>query len=244
MSYRFKLWLLVFGSLPVSANDNVLGYFELMPPFAYVEQGQVKGIYAEALQSLLSEHGISLKTEVLPWKRAYNTAQLASDSFLYPVGRMPSREADFNWLVQLDVICPAIIGLKGANLVAKELVKRHSIALVRDDYTAQNLIIDGVVDPNMVVWVADHHQMIDLLLNQRVDLIAGDVFHLGQIMLFHQQDPERLVTVSRMSQRDSSLYLVMPKAANVRLQENLRVTLNTAVLAPGGFLYSNRRCNP
>ena len=222
---------------------DIIGYFEYFPPFAMAKEGKITGIHVEAILPLLRQAGFNVEPELYPWKRVYQSAVMNENSFLFPVARMPQREADFNWIAKLDSLCPSIIGLKNdANDGAQINIQNKSIALVRSDYSAIRALQDKLVNEEKVLWVADHYAMLDLLLKKRVELIAGDLHQMNVMLEYSGYDKNSLVSVFNMSHYNTDLYFVVhPLFSSVDLK-NIRHVVNTAVNEPGGLLFSKRTC--
>ncbi|NRR29458.1 ABC transporter substrate-binding protein [Oxalobacteraceae bacterium] len=74
------------------------------PPFAYAGAvaGQVHGVSTEMAREAARRASVSASVTLLPWPRAYSRAQTDADTCVFPVARLPEREALFRWIGPLN----------------------------------------------------------------------------------------------------------------------------------------------
>jgi len=72
-------------------------------PFAYTSAaGPVVGISTEMALEAARRAGVPASVDLYPWARAYFRAQTVPDTCVYPVARLPEREAQFQWVGPLN----------------------------------------------------------------------------------------------------------------------------------------------
>jgi polar amino acid transport system substrate-binding protein len=72
-------------------------------PFAYTSlAGPVVGISTEMALEAARRAGVAVSVDLYPWARAYFRAQTVADTCVYPVVRLPEREAQFQWVGPLN----------------------------------------------------------------------------------------------------------------------------------------------
>jgi polar amino acid transport system substrate-binding protein len=72
-------------------------------PFAYTSSaGLVVGISTEMALEATRRAGVPASIDLYPWARAYFRAQTVADTCVYPVARLPEREAQFQWVGPLN----------------------------------------------------------------------------------------------------------------------------------------------
>jgi polar amino acid transport system substrate-binding protein len=83
---------------PVAAMADILVTTEEYPPFNMTQNGKVTGIATELVKSMFEKAGVAYKIEVLPWNRAYQTAQTQKDACVYSTTETPERKDLFQWV--------------------------------------------------------------------------------------------------------------------------------------------------
>ncbi|WP_286829031.1 MULTISPECIES: substrate-binding periplasmic protein [Kordiimonas] len=75
-------------------------YTEENPPFNFFSEntGKIEGTVHAVVTEMMRRAGFSYQVELLPWKRAFQTAQETSNACLYSVDRTEEREALFQWV--------------------------------------------------------------------------------------------------------------------------------------------------
>lgn len=90
-------------ALSISAHANAVdltAYTEEWPPYNYrdKEKGEMRGLSTDMLRALCAEARLKCDFRLVPWARAYRTAQQTPGTLVYTTARKPSRESDFLWL--------------------------------------------------------------------------------------------------------------------------------------------------
>ena len=68
------------------------------PPFNFTEKGALAGAATEIVLQMASRASVPVRTEVLPWNKAYVRAQGQRDACLYSTARLENRERLFLWV--------------------------------------------------------------------------------------------------------------------------------------------------
>jgi polar amino acid transport system substrate-binding protein len=94
------LCLLACLPLTVRAERVETVYVNSVPPFAYVENGVMKGVIFDLIQEMQSRMGQKKDVSSVPFKRL--TTKLSEDSSAFAVlWRQPETEASYTWVVKL-----------------------------------------------------------------------------------------------------------------------------------------------
>ena len=67
-------------------------------PAVMMVNGRVLGHAADKVHEIMRRAGIDYTMDVMPWKRAYISAQTQADTCVYMTTRLPEREAQFRWV--------------------------------------------------------------------------------------------------------------------------------------------------
>ncbi len=85
------------AAVPAGATD-LDAFTEALPPLNYEAHGQVVGFSSELLDLMAADAGISVRKQLLPWQRAYETVTRQANTLIYSLVRTPERETLFQWV--------------------------------------------------------------------------------------------------------------------------------------------------
>ncbi|MGH8355306.1 MAG: substrate-binding periplasmic protein [Pseudomonas sp.] len=148
--YALKRWaarLLMAALLPAAAAAADLQLFtEENPPFNFIRDGQVTGLYPEVVAEILRRTGGHAPITLLPWARGYHKALHDADVGLFAMARTAQREKLFQWVGPLYLGGTAFYAKRGAGVRIDSLADAKaldSILVTRDWITHQMLIKRG-----------------------------------------------------------------------------------------------------
>jgi polar amino acid transport system substrate-binding protein len=195
---------------------------EHSPPSAMMDGKRITGFAAEKIRVIMERAGIDYDMAMLPWKRAYVTAQTQADSCVFSTTRVPEREAMFKWVGPTHENDWTLFGQAGRHyrLTKLEDAKKLRIGVyngdVRGDYLAQRgFAVDAVQDR-----LSNPRK---LLLN-RIDLWASSI-RVGSAIVAQNGWKGRIVPVLTFKRTD--LYL----ACNPAVPDALVRKMNAALQA-------------
>jgi len=212
----------LYGQQKGAADLSLM--YEYAPPFAYIQNGQAQGIYVQEMQTLFAQANINVTHEVYPFVRAITKLKSHSNSLLFSMAKNPDRAPLFIWIGALDSLCPSLLKLKQRTEIQirhKQDVQNYRIALVREDFISGQLIQEKWLDTDKVLWVADLAQAYQLLANNKVELMAADLFHMQLLAKQSKQTHKHLSSAYALKQHRRKLYL----AANPKLDPKLKKRL-------------------
>lgn len=149
--------LLAFGALPASvpsaARDGpVRVVTEVFPPYNYEDAGVVKGAATEVIRAVLERAGLRYTIEVMPWKRALDTAVHERNTFIYTVARSEDREQQLLWVGKIRDRKLVLYCLEErSDLVGHSLAElpAATFAVIQSDASVELLRKLGVPDRNL-----------------------------------------------------------------------------------------------
>lgn len=180
--------LLLVGSLfccSATAQEALRVVTELSPPHQTLVDGKVAGISTELVQAILAEAGYGAQIELYPWARAFRIARNQPNVLIYNMARTTERETEFQWIGTVAAYQLGFVGLahrSDIKLSSVEDAKRYTVAVQRDDLSADFLIDNGFVPGVQLVLVADIAESWQLLLNGKVDLVIDDPVALNGML--------------------------------------------------------------
>ena len=154
------------------------------PPGEYLNaQGEIAGVTAElirVLQQRLDEPGTM---QLMPWGRALNIARTAENTALFETVRTPEREPWFNWVGPIMLYNISLYGLKhriGDDPEDRVLPGKFVACNYVNSITAQNLAELGFKDGKNLLLTSKSGDCLDMLLFERIDLIAVTEYALPE----------------------------------------------------------------
>ncbi|WP_229208118.1 ABC transporter substrate-binding protein [Duganella sp. Root198D2] len=122
----------MFLARPVLALAGVARKMQLVTshlPSLVHESGQPGGLQ-EIVAELCQRAGVRPATQFVPWRRAQFLATTMPATAIYPLTRLPEREAQYRWLVPLFEENYVLLAVRG-KLLPLEQMKEKRIALLR-----------------------------------------------------------------------------------------------------------------
>ena len=122
----------VFLTGPIGAFAGVARKMQLVTshlPSLVHESGQPGGLQ-ELVAELCKRAGVAPATQFVPWRRAQFLATTMPATAIYPLTRLPGREAQYRWLVPLFEENYVLLAVRG-KLLPIEQMKDKRIALLR-----------------------------------------------------------------------------------------------------------------
>ncbi|MFD2271054.1 substrate-binding periplasmic protein [Undibacterium arcticum] len=148
----------------------------MLPPLNYEEQGVVTGYSTELLQAVLQTAGLSAPISILPWARAYQTAQTQPNTIIYSIVRTAEREPLFDWIGPISkrqIFLFKLRARKDVEVSTLSDARKYRIGAVREMAATQQLIKQGFnPEESLDLAPTDESNVKKLFLN-RVDLIVA-----------------------------------------------------------------------
>ncbi|WP_243361175.1 substrate-binding periplasmic protein [Fundidesulfovibrio terrae] len=200
---------------------------EDLPPFNFVEKGDVKGISTDLLRLMLEDCGVDARvedTQVMPWPRALAVARKQSGAILYSVTRTPEREDWFKWIGPILDNRISLIARRDRRIRVGALsdAEGFKTGTVREFASTQLLLLHGYPERNLE-YAADMRSNALKLNAGRIDLLAGSEHAFAWILPQCGLRPEDFETVFVL--REGAIYFAcskdMPDELVDRLQRSL-----------------------
>lgn len=189
MSPVLKTWLglgLVFFSMQAVASrtEPFRILTEHNPPAEYVDDsGRVTGVTVELVRLLQQRLKEPADIELMPWGRALNIARSSNNTMLFETVRTPEREPWFNWVGPIMLYNISLYGLKhriGDDPEDRVLPGKFVACNYVNSITAQNLAELGFKDGKNLLLTSKSGDCLDMLLFERIDLIAVTEYALPE----------------------------------------------------------------
>lgn len=195
---------------------------EESPPYNMQEGAKVIGIATDKVREVMARADVAYKLDLLPWKRAYDSALTQDNTCVYSTTRTAERESLFKWVGPVATSEWVLFGRADRRFDLKSLddARRLSIGTyngdVRDAYLrARGFQVDTATDD-----VTNPKK----LMASRIDLWASGRFE-GQAILKQNGWEGQVVPVLAFNRAD--LYLACHRSVPDSLVERLNATLAT-----------------
>tara|TARA_R110001583_G_scaffold45917_2_gene144299 strand:- start:1653 stop:2417 length:765 start_codon:yes stop_codon:yes gene_type:complete len=102
-----------------------------LAPYA-MEIGEPAGLVVEMVRAIEARLGSRRPIHYLPWSRALKLVQQNPDHLIFPLTRMPEREADYRWLIKAAHIELAFLSAQGEPLSLEQARTLARISVQQD----------------------------------------------------------------------------------------------------------------
>lgn len=179
---------------------------EGLPPFAYLEDGRLKGISVEILAEMLIRAGSSQTVDdvtLVAWARGYAQAQALKNTLLFSTTRSAARESLFHWVG--PIISARVVAIANRNLLKRPMapqdLSQYRIGVSRNSVGHEMLLRQGVAPSSFIPIVAESRGA-RLLARGRIDLwVAEETMALWEMRKLGI-DPTRYRVVHRLTEND------------------------------------------
>ena len=149
--------LAVFLSVAKAENQLVI-YTEISPPYQYQEEDEIKGIASERVRQIIAHAGFNADFKMYPWARAMLSVERSSNALIYSMAKTPEREPRFHWIAPVAKFNLSILTLANRSdiqLDSSLALAGLTAAAQRDDIAESWLRSKGFVEGNNLLLCAD-----------------------------------------------------------------------------------------
>jgi polar amino acid transport system substrate-binding protein len=157
-----------------SAQESLVFLTEEYPPFNFMENGSARGVSVELLKEITRRTGDPVTDDhirFLPWAEAYRTALAEKNTVIFSTGRLPEREALFQWVGPIHTYQDVLFARKDRNIVIRgpDDLKGYRIGVIADTAPVFELRALGVNETSLVT-AADAPALVRMLRDGGIDL--------------------------------------------------------------------------
>lgn len=161
------------ATAPVMAAD-LMAYSEDLPPFAYLDGEEHRGLANELLDRIAQRTGLSLKRHSQPWARSVRDAQAEPNGLLYVTVRTPEREAQYLWVGPIDGCDIVLMKLRRRAELRFEPARPGALQIgARRDGPAVPRLREAGVPETAIYQTPSAEVAIRMLYAERLDMLAG-----------------------------------------------------------------------
>lgn len=198
---------------------------EDLPPFQYLDRGNLVGLNAEKVQAAVKLAGIPNPAfAVYPWARAYELALHHKNTFIFSIARTAERETQFVWVAELAAYQFAFFSRCDANLTLANLqdALRYHVVVLRDDMPHHFLKAHGFNDGQHLEVMTSFDSTFNFFFHGRADLIVSSNEVIAAMAKKQDVDPQLWCNTLTIPELGHSLYLAANTKTDPELIEKLR----------------------
>ena len=202
--------MLSFATVPLRAAPLDLSKFTFITeenmPYNFTDEGELKGIAPELLALIADNLQQKFpKVHVWPWVRGYHQLQTDPGTVLFSTSWTNERDRlGFRWAGPITTARIVLMARKDANIELQSLqdARNYVIATILDDVGEQSLLEKGFGPPDIRRFKTSD-QLVRLLANKRVDLVAKGESVMQQQIIGQGLDPNDFEVVFVLKERDA-----------------------------------------
>jgi len=162
---------------PIDDSISRLSFYtEDLPPFNYQENGTLKGISIDLLEAVTERMGQRVsrdQVQLVSWTDAYQAGLVGPDTVIFMTGRVPQREALFQWAGPIYTNHNVLFARpdQSITITGPEDLKEYRIGVIADDITVQQLLDLGV-GADQLVQETSPAALIAMLESGAIDLFG------------------------------------------------------------------------
>ena len=231
---------LIWGFPNTWAVEKVLVMTEQFPPFNYHENNSIKGISTIIVKRLMEEAKIDYNLELVPWKRAYQTALNRPNTLIFTMAKTESRKDKFHWIGKLSNRKVSLFRLRDRQdldkMTFEEAKAKAKIATVQGDASTEIILNLGFNKENLTLI---HDVTSSSLCMKHVVNGRSDYFPMNPYSLKYRVDTGKVpdIFTDQFVIHDADGYYI---AANIKTDPNILEALEKAYrrLEKSGFIES------
>lgn len=229
---RSLLWLGLMALASAVHATTITCVTEENRPFSFLDKGKVTGFSTEVVAAVLKQTGVQGEFRVMPWARAYATAQRTENVLIFSMIRMPPREHLFKWV---GVVSPPdgsyLFALRGRDIKLSNLAeaRRYQIGTINGGAREQYLESRGFVKGQQLQDNAQPTILYEKLKRGRIDLWAMSERVAIDTVRQNGDDPDKVLVraLPLTDLRSDGSYMAFGPKTDDHLVDRLRKGLET-----------------
>jgi len=196
---------------------------EELPPYAMKKGGKPTGATVEIVSKLFERAGIEYNVRIVPWKRAYLTAEEETNTCIFPVQRSQEREVKFHWVSPIvitqtgfytrddfdknlrtlnDVKALKIGSYKGSAAAEYLHGQGYKTALITRDAPNIQKLQAGRID----VWAADTLTAVNMMKERNVNNVNESLVYFTTLRALACNLKTPIETINKLSKELKKMY--------------------------------------
>lgn len=196
--------LFVVLALPVYSQEKIRIVTEDYPPLNYLKDGLLTGPAVDIVNAIQEKANTNTVIQVLPWRRAYISAEKMNNTAVFSLTRSNDREALFKWVGPIAVKRYGFYALSDSSIKidAIEDALKYVVGVQNGGISEEFLRAEGF---KTIHAVTSPNQNLGKLLRRRIDLWYASNGTIDEQIRRMVIKPEKIHEV--FSVRDEKLYV-------------------------------------
>ena len=191
------------------------------PPYAYEENGQIKGIAVEIVSALVKEAKINASTDIYPFARAFHNATTKADTGIFPLIKLPEREKLLIWGSELFPINAYVYTLKSrSEIKVNSVADLHKLANGAILNAADHIYLKELGVKNIQTVVKLEQNLQKMLLG-RIDTVIMPEVCFNFIVKKMKLDKNKFHKALKVKRLSTSAYLAFNKQTDQQIIDRL-----------------------
>jgi len=198
------LSLLTGSILAQSMPSDLLVLTEEYPPYNYMDNGTLKGISVDFLESAFTHMGIDIPRDsikILPWAEGYNTTLTRNNTLLFSTGRIPQREDQFLWAGPIISDTKVLWGIAKNDSSQNPDIRSYRIVALRND-TGISMAENAGASPDQIFEVSSPKEAIMMVENGTADVWSYGELSGESMITRYADDPKSFSSIMKIGAID------------------------------------------
>ena len=183
---------------------------DYLPPFQYVDNNAITGVFTEAVELMLSNIGENEHIEFMPWNEAQQLTMDEPDIFLMTIIKNKAREKNFRWIGPIVPDQSSLFKLREREDVvinSPSDLNKYKLGCVTGTWGYNYFQSKGIPAGN-ITTVETHSMSIQNLLLGNVDIIPITGLQLNHQLKMMNRSQDDVVQAFPITEFSTDLYMV------------------------------------
>lgn len=212
------------SALAENAQASLDILYHSNPPLSFDEAGKRSGYIAQVLDAILQELPIATQSHYLPVARAFQTLATQKNTLMYPVTRLPEREALYEWIgpvAQRSITVYKLKSRKDIQITQISDLNHYRLGIVRELASSKSLLANPAINKEMIDFAPTPESNFRKFLHGRNDLIVASEWTAIYMMRSMGHAMRELEAVMVLDQQHQ-YYIALNKNSDPELISRLR----------------------
>jgi len=174
-------------------HSDLLILTEEYAPYNYLDDGNLKGISVDLLESVLLQMGLNTTRDsfqVVSWSEGYKTALTRNNTILFSTARTPDREDLFLWAGPIISDTKVLYGISRGDTPLIPDIRSYRIVAVQND-SGIGMALNAGAAPDQITLVSSPHEAIRMVEEEKADVWSYGEAAGREMINRYAQDPDR-----------------------------------------------------
>ncbi len=229
-------------SIPAETQDELTVLTESLAPYSFLDNGQPAGFSTEIVKEVLKQANMRGAIHVAVWEGAYQKALLEKNVLIYSMARTKEREDLFYWIGELaptKVRLWKLTDRSDIQVNSIEQVPQYRLGVLSEGAGEIYIRSHPILSKVKRIHYRYTDQLFPLLLNNRIDLMAGVDMAIYAQLQKHGMQASEIQPVFSLLDKGLKLYLALSKPSSNEVYVKLKRAYQR--VSDSGFIEKTRQ---